>query len=423
MLLHSLRIVNKLLFLIPFLLILITGFSQSNKKKVVFIIADGIPADIIERVEKPNIDMIIQEGAYKRAFVGGIKGAYNQTPTISAPGYNNLITGTWANKHNVKNNSIKAPNYHYWSIFRYLKNMDATKTTAIFSTWQDNRTKLIGEGLKETGGYFVDYKYDGYELDTLQFPHDKKGEWAHRVDDYVISKADSVIRINAPDMSWIYLEYTDEVGHIFGDGSAIDQAVSYLDQQMGKVYKALEFRKKNFKEDWLLVLTTDHGRDSITGKSHGGQSARERTTWLITNYHSLNDYFKTSQPAIVDILPTIASFMNIEIPGNNKQELDGVSLIGNVSFANAKATIKNDSLWVSWNAISKKGDIRISITYGDQFKVGNKDNYIPLLTTPITHNIVGIPLNTLLTGQAKILLEGKLNTINTSIFLPEMNKR
>ena len=120
----------------------------------------------MERVAKPNMDLIIQKGAYQRAFVGGLKGTYNQTPTISAPGYNNLLTGTWSNKHHVVNNSIKAPNYQYWSIFRYLKNQDASKKTAIFSSWQDNRTKLIGEGLKETGGDFVDFVYDGYEWAT-----------------------------------------------------------------------------------------------------------------------------------------------------------------------------------------------------------------------------------------------------------------
>ncbi len=40
---------------------------------------------------------------------------------------------------------------------------------------------------------------------------------------------------------------------------------------------------KHNQEDWLFIITTDHGRNSINGKEHDYQSDRERTTWIITN--------------------------------------------------------------------------------------------------------------------------------------------
>lgn len=75
---------------ISFLICLLTtlNLSAQIKKKAVFIIVDGIPADVIEKLKKPNLDSIAQVGGYARAYVGGERKSYSQTPTISAVGYN-----------------------------------------------------------------------------------------------------------------------------------------------------------------------------------------------------------------------------------------------------------------------------------------------------------------------------------------------
>ena len=49
--------------------------GQARTKKVVFVIADGIPADVLERVPTPNLDAISKKGRYYRAYVGGERGA------------------------------------------------------------------------------------------------------------------------------------------------------------------------------------------------------------------------------------------------------------------------------------------------------------------------------------------------------------
>lgn len=291
-----------------------------------FIIVDGIPADVLERTATPELDETSAEGGYTRAFVGGIVGTPSESPTISAVGYNSLLTGTWANKHNVWSNSIEHPDYGYWDIFRIAKAHDPTLETAIFSTWTDNRTRLLGDGLAAAGGSKLDYHFDGFELDTARFPHDDNGDYLEDIDDLVAGEAARYIREAGPDLSWIYLEHTDSVGHLFGDGEEMAAAVRDMDRRIGAVWAAIKQRRERHDEDWLILVTTDHGRDAATGKEHGGQSERERTTWIATNGKRLNDRFDNN-PAIVDIMPSIAMHLGLGMPESVRRQLDGRSFI------------------------------------------------------------------------------------------------
>ena len=412
-----LRLVKRI---VPILIIVsvTVANAQTRVKKAVFIIADGIPADVIEKLNTPNLKQIAEKGAYIRAHVGGEKGGYSQTPTISANGYNSLLTATWVNKHNVWGNDIKAPNYNYWTIFRMLKNASPEKKTGIFSTWTDNRTKLIGEGLQQTGGYKVDYVADGYELDTVNFPHDKLHNYIHLADERSADEAAKCIKANAPDLSWVYLEYTDDMGHGYGDSPQYYDAIEKMDAQVGRVWDAIKYREQHFNEDWLIIITTDHGRSEDNGKDHGGQSTRQRSTWMVTNYKPLNNYARYYTPGITDITPTIARFMDIKVPQPQLRELDGTSIIGTVSVAQPEATFVQGALDVSWKALNEKGNVKIWVAAANNYKTGQPDEYKLLAEVPVTKEHVLLDVKNTTSKFYKVVIEGEFNTVNRWVILP-----
>lgn len=295
-------------------------------RKAVFILLDGIPADVIERVSTPRLDEIAAAGGYARASVGGEQGGPSETPTVSAPGYMSLLTATWANKHNVRGNSNQSPNYAYWNIFRIVEAADASRTTAIFSTWLDNRTVLVGEGRPGAGDFRIDRAVDGLERDTIAFPHDAASRYVLAIDERVATEAAAHIAAQGPDLTWVYLQHTDDAGHAHGDSEAFHTAVQQADALVGRIWDAVRQRQA-LGEDWMVVVTTDHGRDARTGRGHGSQSPRERTTWIVTNRRELDERFTSGPPAIVDIAPSILQHLRIAAPPAVAAQMDGRSFL------------------------------------------------------------------------------------------------
>ena len=401
-------------FVFIFLIFSIFSYSCENKssgkeRKAVFIIVDGVPADVVERVATPAIDEIAARGWYSRAYMGGEVNGITQTPTVSAVCYNSLLTSTWVNKHNVPDNDIHHPNYNYWNIFRIAKNQNRNYTTAVFSSWEDNRTKLIGEGKAEAGNVKVDFVLDGLELDKKNYPDEEHSLHIFKIDEKISEAAAECIREESPDMMWVYLWYMDSAGHEFGDSDYFDRYLELADQQVARIWEAVKYREEQHGEEWMIVVTTDHGRKASDGKGHGGQTERERSIWISTNVEP-NTYFVQGYPAITDIAVSISRFMDFSIPMDVQYEQEGTPFIGKLSIANVKAVQTGDQINITWdNYDNSPVEIYLSVT--NNFKDGGKDEWKKVGTVKANQKMFVFDASGQSSELYKFSLRGKHNML------------
>ncbi len=254
-----------------------------TNKKVLLIGLDGVQLATLKKLDTPNIDKFY----ITRTYAGGITGTLSEQPTYSGPGWSSILTGVWANKHNIYTNFTTARDKKFPSLFRRIVETYPDAIMGSISSWgaihdffHDDLSLLAYASLPENDTQVAQQ--------TLQF-----------MSDY------------APDFTFMHLGATDNIAHIFCFGEQYNNAILKADKIVGQIVDFIATRK----EDWLVILVTDHGRKA-NGCHHGGQTNSEKTAFIATNKNKYtppepldNDIY--SYPAQTRIADIVLNFLNI----------------------------------------------------------------------------------------------------------------
>ncbi len=242
-------------------------------KKAIFIGYDGFRADGINNIkdeEKSAVMYVKSLGGLYHTFSGGISGK-NEQATSTAPSWMAMLTGGWGEYNGITDNSQMKKE----GVDTFLTTEAKAGHYCSFTTSWREHTELsyrpdIADSIKQN----ISVEYNHEIDDTATY---------YQILKYVSKPAGMQKTAEEdPDCIFFTLEYTDHAGHSTGYHSDKNyiQACKDDDAYGYDIVKTIEARDTYDEEDWLIVISTDHGGK---GKGHGGQSSLERLTWLATN--------------------------------------------------------------------------------------------------------------------------------------------
>lgn len=238
----------RLLVFLSLLCSLVYPLLAQQTPKVLIIGIDGCRPDALQAASTPNIDLLIANATYSFESL-------TEAPTWSGVGWSGMLTGVWRDKHGVSDNSFSGSNFAmYPHFFNNIEDCNPSLVTASIVHWGPINSQIVD---------IADY--------TLTVSSDLA----------VSQETVTYLNNNDPDALFIHFDDVDHAGHNFGFSPNITQytdAITQTDIYIGTVIAALENRSNYANEDWIIILSTDHG-GTLSG--HGGASVEERTMFTI----------------------------------------------------------------------------------------------------------------------------------------------
>jgi len=285
------------------LLVVVAGCAQPRAPKVLAIGIDGIRPDVLAEVPTPNLDALAAAGAYTAQAQTGF-------PTVSGPGWSSFLTGVWPDKHGVVSNDFSSSAYdRYPDFLTRLEQADPAFGTMAVVDWMPLGAAVDGGPLLSDA---VDslIVLDGYELGWLE------------ADSIGGDLAAAALSSSDVDAAFVYIGAADELSHESGAiGEEYRGAIAAADRIVGRLVAAIRSRPMYDQEDWLIIMSSDHGRTTEGG--HGGDSPEERTIPFLVSGPSASAAL-TGSADIVDVAVTALVHLGVEL--DPAWELDGAPI-------------------------------------------------------------------------------------------------
>lgn len=196
-------------------------------------------------------------------------------PTLSGPGWSTLLTGSTHDQHAVTNNYFVGHNLlNRPDLLSRAFYQDQSTTTFAAAGWPP---LVDPHGI---GPVIHERREQQRANQHRVISRDGETYGYQRIDAEIADAAVYAVEKFGPDVSFIYFCDADEAGHSKGVlGIHYLDAISRIDVYLSQLHAAVTERAEKHGEQWLMVLTTDHGHVDEGG--HGNDSPQERASFVI----------------------------------------------------------------------------------------------------------------------------------------------
>lgn len=231
------------------------------QRKVLLISIDGAVGAEVEKAMPKNIAKLLKTSKY--SWTG-----LSESSTYDASTWKSMVTGVSANKHMVLEESddfsatpdINDPHsvpQLYPSVFYRMMEARAQDETVIITPWPELANKLM------------------IEVDSRIV-----------VDNDAAVRDAAILQLKEEDPELMIVNFRSVIDAGVASGFSIENgaylgALNRVDEHIGEIMEALKERKKYDKEEWLVIVTSNHGG---TGSTYGGKSLDERNIFTIFYY-------------------------------------------------------------------------------------------------------------------------------------------
>ncbi|MCR5207266.1 MAG: alkaline phosphatase family protein [Eubacterium sp.] len=244
-------------------------------KKAIVVGYDGCTAemlDYLDREDNGTIKYILENGGHCVFSYAGGK-PYPEPiiqETSTAPGWCAMLTGVTCEENGIDDNGF-VKELEPKSLFLKLPEADLVKSAAFYVSWDGHFTEDNSTYLKEKQ-YIAEKKLDV----TFLCADGDDGTRKNVLDD--------INRDDCSDFIFLILEYTDHNGHGYDYRPEVPEYMqAFLSEEEAgyEFIEAIKKRKSFDEEDWLVLVTSDHGGYKC---SHGGETLQERITFIASNH-------------------------------------------------------------------------------------------------------------------------------------------